>query len=379
MTGEDTIQQISSFLGADAWMIQVFVVVFVSLLANYVAKRVLTRILSRLERTRSRWDDALFGAMVKPAGVLIWLIGLTFAVEIVQREHDVAIFDAVHPIRDVGIIACIVWFLTSFISRAEQNILVEKEAGGKTYDRTTLDAVGKLLRISVIITGALVALQTLGFSVSGVLAFGGIGGIAVGFAARDLLANFFGAFMVYTDRPFAVGDWIRSPDREIEGVVEHIGWRITRIRTFDKRPLYVPNSVFTQVSVENPSRMLNRRIFETIGVRYDDAMKVKEIVSDVEQMLREHPDIDQSQTLMVNFNEFAASSLDFFIYTFTRTTVWTEYHAIKQDVLLKILEIIDRHGAEVAFPTSTIHVPDGIETGARGAAAPPEAARQAAG
>jgi MscS family membrane protein len=206
------------------------------------------------------------------------------------------------------------------------------------------------------ITASLVALQTLGFSISGVLAFGGVGGIAVGFAAKDLLANFFGGLMVYLDRPFSVGDWIRSPDRNIEGTVEEIGWRLTMIRTFDKRPLYVPNATFTSIAVENPSRMLNRRIYETIGIRYDDADKMEGIVREVEQMLRDHPEIDTNQTLMVNFNKFAASSLDFFIYTFTRTTVWTEYHKIKQDVLLKINAIITKHGAEIAFPTSTIHL-----------------------
>ena len=82
-----------------------------------------------------------------------------------------------------------------------------------------------------------------------------MGGIAVGFAARDLLANFLGGLSIFMDRPFAVGDWIRSPDREIEGTVEDVGWRVTRIRTFDQRPLYVPNSVFSTVALENPSRL----------------------------------------------------------------------------------------------------------------------------
>jgi MscS family membrane protein len=324
---------------------------------------VLRRVLRRLEATTTPWDNALFAALQTPAGVLVWIVGISFAIGIIQRHAAVPIFEAVDPIRDVGIIATIVWFLVRFIREAEANIIRQREATGQPYDRTALDAVGKLLRASVIITGVLVALQTLGFSVSGVLAFGGVGGLAVGFAARDLLANFFGGLMIYLDRPFAVGDWIRSPDRELEGTVEEIGWRLTRIRTFDKRPLYVPNSTFTTVAIENPSRMLNRRIFETIGIRYDDAAKMNEIVRDVEQMLREHPAIDQNRLLMVNFNAFAASSLDFFIYTFTKTTVWAEYHAVKQDVLLKIMDIILAHGAEVAFPTSTVHVPQGVSLG----------------
>jgi MscS family membrane protein len=220
--------------------------------------------------------------------------------------------------------------------------------------------VGKLLRAAVIITGVLIAMQLFGYSISGLLAFGGIGGIAMGFAAKDLLANFFGGLMIYLDRPFSVGDWVRSPDQEIEGTVEDIGWRLTRIRTFDKRPLYIPNAVFANISVENPSRMTNRRIYETIGIRYDDLAQMGPIVEQVEAMLIAHPDIDTNQTMMVNFNQFAASSLDFFIYVFTKTTNWVTYHKVKQDVLLKVADIIAANQAEVAFPTSTLHVPDGV-------------------
>jgi MscS family membrane protein len=285
--------------------------------------------------------------------MLVWIVGLSFAAQIAQSVADAVVFEAIEPIRDVGVIAVIAWFLSRFISAAERNILKKTEV-----DYTTAHAIARLLRISVMITATLVVLQTLGYSISGVLAFGGIGGIAVGFAAKDLLSNFFGGMMIFLDRPFSVGDWIRSPDREIEGTVEHIGWRLTAIRTFDKRPLYIPNSVFTTITVQNPSRMSHRRIYETIGIRYDDVDKLPLIIADVEKMLREHPDIDDSQTLMVNFNAYAPSSLDFFVYTFTHTTVWIEFHAIKQDVLLKIHDIIARHGAEIAYPTSTVHLPD---------------------
>jgi MscS family membrane protein len=247
-----------------------------------------------------------------------------------------------------------------FIKRAEDNIISKNLVHDPAYDRTTADAIAKLLRLSVIITAVLVVMQTLGYSISGVLAFGGVSGIAVGFAARDLLANFFGGFVVYMDRPFVVGEWIRSPDKEIEGTVEEIGWRVTRIRTFDKRPLYVPNALFTTISVENPSRMTNRRIYETVGIRYDDAGKMGAIVEDVHEMIRTHPEIDTNQTLIVNFTAFAASSLNFFVYCFTRTREWVKFHEVKQDVMLRIIEIIEKHGAECAFPTTTVHIPEGL-------------------
>ena len=346
----------TELLGKETWIVQVFVVVLVMLIVNFIQKRALNRVLAKTRLTRNLWDDAFVGALRRPLSLLIWVVGLTLAADIVSEHEPAALFDVVPAIRDVGVIVSIVWFLVRFISAAEKNVIKLGKGKEDAMDETTVVAIGKLLRLSVVITGALVILQTLGFSISGVLAFGGIGGIAVGFAAKDLLANFFGGLMIYLDRPFSVGDWIRSPDKSIEGTVENIGWRLTRIRTFDKRPLYVPNSVFTSIAVENPSRMTNRRIYETIGIRYDDADKMEKIINDVVEMLKQHDEIDTSQTLIVNFNSFAPSSLDFFVYTFTRTTNWIRFHEIKQDVLLKILNIIEGHGAEMAFPTSTLHV-----------------------
>lgn len=352
---------ILSWSGENKWIVQVFLVVFVALFASFVQKRLLRRLHQRLKRTETPWDDALIDALRRPLTWLIWLIGISFAADIVYQETQAAIFTAVGPIRDVGVVSLLAWFLVRLVSRVQENLIERHEREDRHYDRTTIDAIGKLLRASIVITAGLVILQTLGFSISGVLAFGGIGGIAVGFAAKDLLANFFGALTIYLDRPFEVGDWIRSPDREIEGTVEHIGWRLTRIRTFDKRPIYVPNAVFANIAVENPQRMTHRRIYETIGIRYDDIGKMDAITREVKEMLENHPEIDTSQTLMVNFNAFGPSSVDFFVYTFTKTTVWTRYHEIKQDVLLKIAVIIEKHGAEIAFPTRTLHLPDGVK------------------
>lgn len=333
----------------DTWILQVFVIVFFALLLDYIQKKILRRIKKRLEKTPNLWDDAFIHAVIKPLSVLIWVFGLSVAMEIAGSDNSLKIFE-------VGVIIVVSWTLIRLISFVEANVIYQQEINGKKVDKTTADAISQLLRVSVIITSILVGLQSLGFNISAILAFGGIGGIAVGFAAKDLLANFFGGLMIYLDRPFSVGDWIRSPDRNIEGTVEKIGWRLTLVRTFDKRPLYIPNSMFASISVENPSRMTHRRINETIGVRYDDSQLLPVIISDVKEMLLNHPEIDATQTLMVNFNQFAASSLDFFIYTFTKTTNWVKFHEVKQDVLFKITEIVEKHGAEMAFPTSTIYI-----------------------
>lgn len=331
-------------------------VVLATLVVSYIVNFFLLKLKVQMSRTKSLWDDAMLEAAYKPAYYLVWLMGFSWVIDVLEDGSDAEIFELLAPARELIVIALLTWYLVRVIRQIEIR-MISNEYNAEPVDETTVMAFGKLLRIAVVITAGLIVLQNMGYSISGVLAFGGIGGIAVGFAAKDLLANFFGGLMVYLNRPFAVGDWIRSPDQQIEGTVETIGWRQTVIRTFDKRPLYVPNSVFTRISVENPSRMLNRRIYETVGVRYCDASKVPVIICDVKAMLQSHEEIDPGQTLIVNFNSFGASSLDFFVYTFTRTTDWVHYHEIKQDVLLKILAIVHDHGADVAFPTTTLDMP----------------------
>ncbi len=342
--------------GGYNWMLVAFVIVLVSLTADLVQRLILKRLEARAAASTNLWDDAFVHALIKPLSLVIWMFGITLAAKVAfsQAGQDPEVLELVSTVWVIGLVVAVTWVLVRLTRGVERNLVVKRDPE-EALDVTTVSAVGKLVRASILITSALVVMQQMGLEITGVLAFGGIGGLAVGLAAKDLLANFFGGFTIYVDRPFKVGDWILSPDRQMEGVVERIGWRQTTIRKFDRRPLYVPNATFLAIAVENPSRMTHRRLNETIGIRYQDAEKMEPIVGEVREMLKSHPGIDTSQTLIVNFNAFAASSLDFFIYALTKTTDWIEYHRIKQEVLLKIEQIIRAHGAEIAFPTSTLH------------------------
>lgn len=335
----------------------VFVLVLGTAATAYIASHVIAALERKFAKTRNLWDDTALHAARAPLVAFIWMQGVYWAAEVAHHYSSAEIFKANGILMRIGFIIALVWALIRLIKRGE-NILVSPVKMQKPMDYTTVNAISKLLRAVVIVTAVLIGMQSLGFSISGVMAFGGVGGIAVGFAAKDLLANFFGGFIIHLDRPFKVGDWVRSPDRNIEGTVEHIGWRLTTIRTFDKRPLYVPNAAFTTIAVENPSRMTNRRISETIGIRYADVSQMAEIVADIRTMLEQHDDIDSKQTLIVNFLAFSQSSLEIMIYAFTKTTQWVRYHEVKQDVLLKISDVIEGHGGQVAFPTQTIHFGD---------------------
>lgn len=338
------------------WLFEVIIVIFVTLIISLIAHFLLNRLTSHLKKTQKIWDDALFLALHRPLQFLIWLLGVTYAGDLIRAAHtSLRILYGIDPVRHIGIVLFFLWFAIRFISIISTR-LVHPDYREKPLDKTSVDAISKLLILLSIVMAFLAILQAFHIGISAFLAFLGGGAFVLGFGAKDLLANFFGGLIIYWDSPFSIGDWIVISEKNIEGTVEDIGWRLTRIRTFDKRPLYVPNSFFSAYAIENPSRMTNRRIKTTFGLRYCDSKKVNDIIADIEDMLHNHPEIDTRQTLFVKLIEFAPSYLNFQIYTFTKTTQWVKFQSIQQDVFLKILEIVEKHGAQMAFPTQTLDV-----------------------
>jgi MscS family membrane protein len=338
----------------ELWWVKISIVLVIGTILYAVAALFIDHLKVQAAKTKNLFDDAVVGALQAPLNYGILFYVAWYVVDVIEKHFNVSLFPAESTVLIVCNSILFSWFVLRLIRIREHQIL-KGEIETKS-DRTTIGMIFKVLRIIVLVLTVLVVFQTLGISISGLIAFGGVGGAAVAFASRDLLSNFFGALMIFMDKPFSIGDWIRSPERNIEGTVENIGWRMTRIRTFDKRPLYVPNSVFAQISIENPSRMSHRRIYETIGVRYRDFTQVNAICKDIERMLKEHQDIDGDQTLMVNFNKFADSSLEIFIYCFTHTTHWQSFHQIKQRILIEVGDIIERNDASMAFPSHSIYV-----------------------
>ena len=351
---------LNSFRSQD-WIFQLFITLAICSVLTWLFRFINRRLQPHLARSVHLWDSALLNALYRPLNLYVWVI----AAGIVFNVLNAAFFHHTIP-WDKGLYfklmteVFVLWIILRFISKLHSAIVVCPMTGRKKFDKSMAAALCQLLRILTVVIGILIILPTLDISISALLAFGGVGALAVSFAAKDTLANFLGGMMVFVDRPFAVGDWVRSPDRQIEGTVEHIGWRLTRIRCFNMRPLYVPNALFSTICVETPSRMLNRRIKVTFGLRYCDFKKMKVIADDVEAMLRGHKDIDTSRTLFVKFHEIGPSSINFLVYTFTKTIRWVEFQSVQQDVLLKIMDIIDANGAECAYPTRTLSIPDPV-------------------
>ena len=195
-------------------------------------------------------------------------------------------------------------------------------------------------------------MNVLGINMKGLVALGGIGGLAIGWAAQDLLGNLFGGFSIILDKPFTVGDWISSPDKDIEGIVEQIGWRQTKIMRFSNFPIYLPNKIFSEMAIENKGRMKARMINEVIRIRFCDLNKIQKITDEIKEMLINHKDINHDVYLVTALEEIAPASLNIRLYTFTYATSYKDYMPIKQDVLLTATNIIKENGAELAYETT---------------------------
>ena len=231
----------------------------------------------------------------------------------------------------------------------------------------------------MIIIGLLFILHFAGANLTAVLSGLGIGGFAVALAAKDSLANFFGTLSILFSNVFSQGDWIEIDGKE--GVVIEIGLRVTTLRTFDNALVAIPNAILANKYVKNwDKRTLGRRIKMTLGVKYDSSSDdIKRAVDEIRDMLDKHPDIATQntafkyetkkrskliskddalgvkKTLLVHLDSFSDSSINIMVYCFSKTTKWNEWLEVKEDVMHKMMEILEKNNLEFAFPSISIY------------------------
>jgi len=336
---------------------QIFLILSFGFLLLIIKNWIIQFLTGITKNTTNEFDDIILESVSKPFSYLIIIISSLLIFDRVNLYYNY--LDSFEPsyffysIFLVLISLSLVMFLDKYyenklflrkLSKQDDPVVVEQ-----TYEITI-----RVSKIIIIVVTLLILMQEFGLSISGLLAFGGVGGLVVGLAAKDLLSNFFGGLMIYFDRPFKVGEFIKSPDRNIEGIVESIGWRLTVVRTFSKNVLYIPNSAFSNIIVENATRMTNRRFNEVIGVRYEDMDNIPKIVTEIRSFLKAHSDIDQTNSPVVYFTSFEASSCDIIVYAFTNTKDWRQFLEVKEGILFKIADIISANNSAIAFPTTTI-------------------------
>ncbi len=330
------------------------------LFATVVAQRVVVSTFTKLARkitarTKTTLDDMLLSAAGQPASKLILVIGIMLTVHVLQPPAEsFPIMELVDQAGRVLTIVIGVWFLWRMIEGLAVYFTARAKQTDSSLDDQLVPFVAKTLSIFLIMTAVLVIAQNMGYSVSGLLASLGIGGIAVAMAAKDTIANIFGSIMILVDRPFKVGDWIKAS--EFEGVVEEIGFRSTRIRTFARTLVNVPNSQLANMVIDNIDARSERRIKMRIGLTYNTTpTQMNAALEGIEAILCQHPGVDQTYKL-VKFDEFEDSSLSIFLYYFSSSKVWADYLQVRQEVNMQIMALLQELELEFAFPTRTLHI-----------------------
>jgi len=335
----------------ESWILQAFCLITLGIVINLALCYFLRYASKVASLTHNTWDDSVLESARVPANILIWVIVAKLCFDLFAQEFFSQDYVYSGLVIKIATIIGFTWFLIRLIDRKFYSAI-----NARRLDATSAGALSKLVKIIVMLLAALLIIQNFGFSISAILAAGGAGGLVIGFAAKDSFANLFGGLTIYMDRPFGVGDWIRCQEKQIEGVVEKIGWRHVKLRAFNMNPIYVPNAIFSTAVLENPSRMTHFRINDIISLRYRDAEKLPAIAAAIQEVLDCHEEIDHEVTKLVSFEKFSASSIDVMIRAFTKTTDWVTYRKIRQVILLKVIKIVFEHGAEFAFPTQTVHV-----------------------
>lgn len=321
---------------------------FRKIFANYIYKIVLRLI----QKSPSELLNQFFLAFEKPLRWIFVIIGLYVAMDFFPYiEQNNPIF--IKLIR-ISVILLIAWGFNRLASKS--HLIFERLSKHSKFkiDAILIPFISRSVQVVVLAISVTIIVEELGYNISGFIAGLGLGGLAFALAAQDALKNLFGGIVIITEKPFNIGDWIKTPS--VEGTVEDISFRSTKVRTFAQALVVVPNSTLANEAIMNWSEMGKRRINFNLGVEYQTPRhKLQRVVERIEEFLVNHKDI-HPETIFVTFDEYAENSLNIMLYFFTKTTVWKEYLLVKQEINFKIMEILEEEGVSVAFPTRTIHI-----------------------
>lgn len=342
--------------GVYGWYSEAIAILIFVLIFNFLAKWILRRLHHRYERQKKIWKDSFVRALYLPLSYYVWFFAIVHAIELIAENVEEGItIKSMHTVLAAGAVIAFAWFLMRWKNNIVQYMISRSKNREITVDPGKIDAIDKIVTVAIFFFVILILLEVTDRSVNTLIAFSGVGGLALAFASQEIISNFFGGFMIYLTQPFAIGDWIHLPEKNIEGTVEEIGWYMTRIRSLDKRPIYIPNSIFSKIVVITPSRMSHRQIKETIGIRPEDLPKLKTIISEIRDMLQQNPEIDRNQQILVNLSTFGQSSIDITISAYTIATDTASFMRVKEDILYKITNILSKNDAQLASLASPTH------------------------
>ncbi|HIQ32848.1 MAG TPA: mechanosensitive ion channel family protein [Methanothermococcus okinawensis] len=315
----------------------------------YLVKRYLRDLVNK---SRIKFDDILLEALEYPGMILIFITCVYLGLKFLTLPPN--LYTLLDNAVKVIVILCFTWFavnlLDDIVKYYIQPVVEESET---KFDDQLLSPLKKLLKIVVVILGILTALKTVGYDITALLAGLGIGGLAVALAAQDTIKNFIAGIIIFVDKPFRIKDWIKFEGGE--GIVEDIGVRSTKIRTFNDSLIVVPNTNLVNANIENLSEMRKRRVLVYIGLTYDTPVeKIKRAKEIIREIVESHP--GTLPPVRITFHRFNTYSLDLRVEYFIRNFGFDYYLNTIDEINLKIKEAFEKEGIEMAFPTEVVYV-----------------------
>jgi len=326
------------------------VFLIILLLRKIFTKIVLVFLQNLTKYTKTYYDDRIISALKSPVRFAFIIIGLHLFFLLIFKETTL-----IKHMLSTLVVFDVFWMILAIVEALRGLIY---QATDKFNTDLSKEMGNFILRIIKFLIGGIglgAMLQVWGINVTALVASLGLGGLAFALAAKDTASNLFGSFALLADKSIRIGEWVRVGG--VEGVVEDIGMRTTKIRSFQKSLITVPNQIVANKPIENFSRRGIRRIKIHIGLIYGtNTEQIENIILEIKAMLKNHEGISQSDSLMVNFDSFGDSSLNIFIYTFTKTANWANYLTIRENIHLQIMKIVDKNGSSFAFPSQSIYV-----------------------
>jgi len=331
-------------------LLAVVVFLFILLLRKFFTRIVLAFLQRLAKHSETFYDDRIISALKGPLRFGFVIIALHFFFLLIFKETAF-----VKSVLNTLVLYAVFWAVLAITEALRELIYDVTAKFNPDLSKEMGNFILAILKIIIGGIGLAAILQTWGVNVTALIASLGLGGLAFALAAKDTAANLFGSFALLADRSIRIGEWVKVGG--VEGVVEDVGMRTTKIRSFQKTLITVPNQLVANQPIENFSRRGIRRIKMQVGLTYGTTSEqLVRIKSEIETMLRAHKGISQKDSLMVFFDSFGDSSLNLFIYTFTATANWAKYLEIREDIHIKIMQIVEENGSSFAFPSQSIYV-----------------------
>lgn len=344
----------NTFIFSTGTLIQILLIIVLGVGLNFLLKHTWIAFYQRFNKQERIWLESFIGALDRPIGYFIWFVALVLILEILGADRFIKETFVTHVILRLGGIFTLMWFLWRWNDNLIQRMMEKSRQKQLTLSPDRLDLISKIVSILIVLIGILLILDVTGYNIQTLLTFGGIGGLALAFASQQVIANFFGGFMIYFTQPFAIGETIQLPERKIEGKVEKIGWYITQIRQSNTCPIYIPNSIFAQTVVLTPSRMTQETIQDTLTIHYPNLEAIPQVIAAIQEILTSFPEFHPNiQVYLVKVHQ---SSCEIEMKAMSSSIQKDDLNRFKQEVLMQIAYMLKNHNASILPNVTTIAI-----------------------